>query len=127
MIDPAFPVSGRVASTGEGSPHAEYSASIFWRELEHAFPGFLVWNTYPLHPHREDAPFTIRAPTAAEIAFGSEPLRALYNLMEPEHVLALGRKAEKALGALMIENQYVRHPSQGGARIFADAMRALFS
>ncbi len=67
----------------------------------------LLWNVVPTHP---GTPTTNRLPTRAEVDAGAafvEPLAA------GRTVIAVGRVAERALGA-----PYVRHPSRGGARDF---------
>jgi hypothetical protein len=125
LEDVRFPVRGRRTSTGDEKPHREYSARVFWRALADVFPNFLVWNTVPFHPHMGNEPLTIRTPTAAEIREGSEILAELYKLLQPSRTFAVGRKAESALGSIGAECQYVRHPSQGGAIIFTQTMRAI--
>ncbi|GIV57827.1 MAG: hypothetical protein KatS3mg042_0740 [Rhodothermaceae bacterium] len=126
LVDPAFPLTGRPSSRRE-QPHAEYSARIFWRVMTPFFPRFFVWNTVPLHPHRPGAPLTIRTPRAREVAAFRDLLAGLLDVLRPERVLAIGRKAEQALARLGRAATYVRHPSQGGARLFADGVRAAFA
>lgn len=126
LLDTTFPVNGR-RSSREGAPHCEYSAGIFWKALAPAFPRFFVWNTVPWHPHHRGKPLSIRTPSAEEIARGSETVEALYNLLRPRRTLALGRKAEGALGRIGVACTYVRHPSQGGARNFSDAVSSLLA
>ncbi len=108
-------VSG-IAFTSErqltGSGPAEISATIVHRtlaELELA-DDVLLWNLVPTHPHRPGAPLSNRRPTAAEVADG---LPFVERVAEGRRVLAVGRLAQRALGA-----PYVRHPSHGGASEF---------
>jgi uracil-DNA glycosylase len=70
----------------------------------------LVWNVVPTHPHRSGVPLSNRPPTRAESAAG---LVFAERLAAGRRVIALGRLAERALGA-----PYIRHPSRGGARAF---------
>jgi len=42
----------------------------------------------------------------------------LLKCLQPERILAVGRKAEWALKHVGAEAGYVRHPSQGGATLF---------
>ena len=124
LADPDFPVGGEATSADRVKPMREYSAGIFWRTLADIFPNFLVWNTVPLHPHKTNEPLTIRTPTKSETRTGSESLAELYKVLRPDRTFAVGRKAEAALPEIGADCEYVRHPSQGGARIFADTMRA---
>lgn len=123
LADDAFPLSGRPTSL-EAEPHREYSASIYWRVLEPYFPRFFTWNTVPFHPHRPGEPLTIRTPRAREVRAWTGLLGGLLEIVRPRVVLAVGRKAEGALTRLGVEATYVRHPSQGGARLFEAGVRA---
>ena len=67
----------------------------------------LLWNLVPTHP---GTPTANRAPTRAEIAAGRW---FVDELAAERRVVAVGRLAERALGA-----PYLRHPSHGGARDF---------
>jgi hypothetical protein len=95
-----------------GSGPAEASASIVHRVLAELGleEAVLLWNLVPTHPHRPDLPRSNRPPTLGEIAAG----RPFLEELAPERrVLAVGRLAERELGAA-----YVRHPSRGGASAF---------
>ena len=67
----------------------------------------LLWNVVPTHPGTES---TNRAPTRVEVEAG---LRFVRRLTAGRDVMAVGRIAQRALGA-----PYVRHPSHGGAEAF---------
>lgn len=121
LLDANFPVHGSRTSAA-GEPHKEYSAGIHWRVLAPYFPSFLTWNAVPFHPHKKGEPLSIRTPTAGEIDAFEDVLAALLNVIQPRCVAAVGRKAQRALNRLDIENTYVRHPSQGGAKIFEHNM-----
>lgn len=116
LLDPGFPFGGE--QSGSGEPHGEYSANIFWGLLKDVFPDFVVWNACPLHPHRPDRPFTIRAPRRAELRRFQPLVRAMVSAFQPGAVLAVGRNAEWTLSEAGIPARYVRHPSQGGANAF---------
>ena len=122
LLDDDFPISGRPTSQQE-KPLREYSAGIYWRALQPYFPHFFTWNSVPYHPHHAGRPLTIRTPTRREIAAYSGLLADLLALLRPQQVVAVGRKAEYALGLVGAEGVYVRHPSQGGARLFERGMR----
>ena len=77
----------------------------------------LLWNLVPTHPHRSGEPDSNRAPTAGEVA-AAVPF--LDELAAGRRVVAVGRLAERALGA-----PAVRHPSHGGAADFRTGLRRL--
>ncbi len=76
----------------------------------------LLWNLVPTHPHVPGRPYSNRRPTATEIAAG---LPFVERVAQGRRVLAVGRLAQKALGA-----PYVRHPSHGGATEFRATLAA---
>jgi hypothetical protein len=82
----------------------------------------ILWNTVPTHPHRPGVPLSNRRPSVAEVAAGAEFAERLIALVRPATVVAVGRIAESVLGA---SATYVRHPANGGARAFAEGMRAI--
>ena len=95
-----------------GSGRAEATATIVRRVLHELGleESVLCWNLVPTHPHLPGLPDTNRAPTRDEIASG----RAFLDLLAAgRRVIAVGRLAERALGA-----PYVRHPARGGAAAF---------
>ena len=117
LVDPDFPINGRPTST-EAEPHTEYSASIFWRVLQPHFPHFFVWNSLPLHPHDPGDPLTIRTPRRTEVREWKPLLTDLLDTLDPDRIVGVGRKAERALDEAGADPTYVRHPSQGGAKKF---------
>lgn len=121
LTDPAFPINGRQTSREE-KPHTEYSASIFWRVLQPYFPHFFVWNSLPLHPHDDGDPLTIRTPRRTEVREWQPLLTDLLDVLAPDRIVGVGRKAERALDEAGADPTYVRHPSQGGAKKFEAGM-----
>ena len=101
-----------------GSGPAEATATIVHatlRELgieDHV----LLWNVVPTHPGTERSN---RPPTRAEIEAG---VRFARELAHRRRVIAVGRLAQRALGA-----PYVRHPSHGGAGAFRENLRSCLS
>lgn len=124
LLDADFPIHG-ARSSASGDPNTEYCANIHWRVLTPFFPRFLTWNAVPFHPHKED-PLSIRTPTRREIDAFSEVVRGFVDVIRPSHVVAVGRKAERSLDLVGVDHTYVRHPSQGGAKLFeAGVIRVL--
>jgi uracil-DNA glycosylase len=98
-----------------GAGPAEASATIVHRvlhELE-VEDDVLLWNVVPTHPGTETSN---RRPTRAEVE-ASRPFLA--ELSRGRRVVAVGR-----LAADVLEAPYVRHPSHGGACLFAAGLRA---
>ena len=123
LVDEAFPIDGHPSSL-KATPHHEYSAKIYWRVLGPYFPHFFTWNSVPYHPHKKDEPLSIRNPKNSEVAACADVLAALLEILQPDCLLAIGRKAEYALQKIGAEATYVRHPSQGGAKRFEAGVQA---
>jgi uracil-DNA glycosylase len=116
---------GFARATDDGRTSAEPTATIAYRELA-ALGLFAVgWNAYPFHPHRPGDDQSNRPPRAGEIKAGLAFLAATLALFPGLPVAAMGNVASRALGALDVAHARLRHPAQGGARIFAAGLRAL--
>ncbi|WP_198545828.1 uracil-DNA glycosylase [Actinacidiphila yeochonensis] len=106
-------------------PAAEWEASsgIVWRALA-AWRGPLplMWAIYPNHPHEMGRSATNRAPRAAEVATGTPVALALAEAFGITSFVAVGRKAQGALARAGIDAVAVRHPAQGGARLFTEQL-----
>jgi uracil-DNA glycosylase len=111
-----LPFTSERQLTGAGP--AEATATVVQRTLvELGIAGdVLLWNLVPTHPHREGEPHSNRVPTRGEIAT-ARPF--LDELARGRRVLAVGRLAERELGA-----PYVRHPSHGGAAAFRTTLES---
>jgi hypothetical protein len=105
-----IPFTSERQLTGGGP--AEASATIVHRVLADLGLGndVLLWNLVPTHPHVRDRPATNRRPTRAEI---DESRSFLAELARGRRVIAVGRLAHAVL-----DGEYVRHPSHGGANSF---------
>lgn len=109
-----IPFTSERQLTGGGP--AEATATIVQRVLAELgiADDVLLWNIVPTHPGTAT---TNRTPTRAEVAQG----RVFADeLAHGRRVAAVGRIAHAALGG-----EYLRHPSHGGAREFAAALRGL--
>ena len=107
-----IPFTSERQLTGTGP--AEASATIVHRVLDGLGIAVhtLLWNVVPTHPGTETSN---RRPTRREIE-AARPF--LEELAAGRTVVAVGRIAADALDA-----PYVRHPSHGGARAFAEGIR----
>lgn len=121
LLDPSFPLKGSQTSLG-AEPHKEYSASIYWKTLLPFYRHIFTWNTVPFHPYKMGAPLSIRTPRTSEIDRFVGLLGQIVDVLSPQSVIAVGRKAESALKKVGCEAVYVRHPSQGGATLFAQGI-----
>lgn len=103
-------------------PMGEASASIVWKTFDTL--GFypLMWAAYPFHPHVPGNPSSNRAPRKEEVLAGKEFLQEILTLYPVEHIVAVGRVAEKTLGEMGYEARSIRHPSHGGATLFAKGL-----
>jgi uracil-DNA glycosylase len=101
-----------------GTGPAEATATIVQRVLAElgATESVLLWNVVPTHPGTET---TNRVPSREEIAAGST---FAFELARGRRAIGVGRIAAQTLGA-----PYVRHPSHGGARDFAESLAALIA
>ncbi|MFF2996602.1 uracil-DNA glycosylase [Streptomyces sp. NPDC057950] len=105
---------------------SEASSTVVWRTvaaLRGPLPMF--WPVYPNHPHEPGRPATNRPPRAAEIAAGTPVALALAAAFRITTVVAVGRKAQGALARNGVTAIPLRHPAQGGARIFANRLAQL--
>lgn len=115
---------GFVQTTDDGRISSEQTATIVWREAR-ALGIFIVgWNACPFHPHRPDRPLSNRPPRVGEIRQGLPFLERACALFPAVPVIAMGNVADRALTLLGIAHSKVRHPAQGGARLFAAGLRA---
>jgi uracil-DNA glycosylase len=101
-----------------GSGPSEASATIVHRVLDGLCIArhTLLWNVVPTHPGTETSN---RRPTRPEID-AARPF--LEELAGGRIVIAVGRIAAEALDA-----PYVRHPSHGGAKAFAQGLREVLT
>ncbi len=104
------------------APMAEASASIVWKTFDSLNFYPLMWATYPYHPHKPDNILSNRAPKPEEIKIGRQFITRLMDIYGIEKVVAVGRVAEGTLKELEIEAPAIRHPSHGGATLFAQGL-----
>jgi hypothetical protein len=122
VVDTDFPARG-LRTTRRDKPFSEYSASIYWRVLARYYDQIFTWNAVPVHPFHPGRPDSIRPPRQAEINHFLPVLGDVTEWAKPDRILAVGRKAEQALTRLGLQAEYVRHPSQGGSKIFEAGIR----
>jgi len=106
------------------SPIAEASATIVWKTFDSLEFYPLMWATYPFHPHKMGDQLTNRAPRPEEIALGKDFIEELIKLFEIKRLVAVGRIAERTLADMGYEAYPIRHPSHGGATLFAEGLKS---
>lgn len=93
---------------------------ITWRVAKELALKPLIWEALPFHPHNLDQPLSNRKPSLEEMASYKHFLIQILEIFNPIDILAIGRVAENGLNSLGVKATYVRHPAQGGAKIFRD-------
>jgi hypothetical protein len=110
-------------SSTAAEPWAERSATVVWETLG-GRRDCLLWNAYPWHPYGDPGPLSNRHPHQ-DLHEGLDVLRCLLSLFSTAEPHAVGRVAQRALEMIGIQAPYIRHPSHGGARRFAEGVAAL--
>lgn len=100
----------------------EASATMVWATIRKLDRLPLLWNAFPFHPFIAGNPHSNRMPTAGELVIGERFVGRLLRLFPIECVVAIGNQASRTLASLGVEHTKVRHPSQGGKRLFVDGM-----
>jgi hypothetical protein len=112
-----------LARATRGPEVAERTATIIWQVLRDLDRPVFLWNVFPLHPHLRGNPLSNRCHTKIERDACRPILDWLLKRLKPKVVVAIGRDAECALGALDVTAVRVRHPSYGGHLEFVHGMR----
>lgn len=110
----------------KGPPMAERTATIIWKVLTQINRPVFLWNIFPLHPFEPGDPLSNRCHTRAEREVFEDLLFALFDMLRPKTVIAIGRDAHQSLIALSIDCHPVRHPSYGGQSEFIQGMNKLY-
>ena len=103
----------------------EASATMVWATIRQIEPRPLLWNAFPFHPFVRKNAFSNRAPTSGELLIGTPFLESLMQLFPIERIVAIGNLASRSLTRLGVAHEKVRHPSQGGKRLFVAGMARL--
>ncbi len=89
-----------------------------------------LWNIFPFHPHKPQAPFTNRTPSDEELEAGLAYARKFFSLFPNlKSIGAIGKKSGDTLTAAGFSPVIMRHPANGGAgqfrREFAEWVQSL--
>ncbi|MGC2167337.1 MAG: uracil-DNA glycosylase [Gallionella sp.] len=109
-------------------PFSEPSATIVWKTLFQLgiAERTILWNAIQLHPYKQNTTWSNRTPTPEEVALGEPALRLLIEAFPHAKIVAVGKKSDgllRDIGILPIGA--VRHPANGGAKLFAAGMKDL--
>jgi uracil-DNA glycosylase len=105
----------------------EQSATIVWQTLADLGRAPLIWNTFPLHPHKPGNLRSNRKPRKPETDLGGDFLRTIIMIYKPEVIIAVGNVAHNTLTGMGINCVKVRHPAQGGKQDFVEGMTKLLT
>ncbi len=121
------PATGIRIPKGANAGQSESTATIFWKAMRRYFaelPRPMTWNAYPFWPHQEDG-LKNRTPRDEELRFGHKWLSDIVEMHPKARIIAVGRKAEKALREIGFDAEYVRHPANGGASDFDEGVKRI--
>ena len=103
---------------------SENTATIVWNYLATKKTTPLFWNSFPFHPHHQGNLSSNRPPNSSEIKYGSEILRELCKIYQPEAIASIGKKGLAVLQQTFSGQSfdYIQHPSYGGKSQFIEGM-----
>jgi hypothetical protein len=105
---------------------AERTAAVVWSMLNRIGVPAMLWNIFPLHPHEPDDPMSNRCHTKAEREATWPLLLALFEMINPRRIVAIGRDAALALHGINTKVELVRHPSYGGQTEFISGICQIY-
>ena len=119
-----FGLAGLERPTTSGRP-TEITASAVWEALRSVRGRVLLWNVFPLHPHKPGASLSNRRHLPIERDAGIAFLTRLKDQLSDATLVAVGRHAEAALGRAGYAHDAIRHPAYGGKPDFLAGVAAL--
>ena len=105
--------------TNRFKPWSEPSATIVWKTLYELGieQDTVLFNVFPFHPHKEGQKFSNRLPSQRELKMTNELLSMSINI-HSGYKIAIGKTAHTKLMNLVTNLPIVRHPANGGAKLF---------
>lgn len=97
----------------------EPTSTIMWRTLSQYKKLPLLWAVFPHHPYIGNNLLSNRTPTTHEVKILEHLLIDFLSIFEVKQVLSVGNTAKNTLDSIGISSIKIRHPSHGGANIFA--------
>ncbi len=114
-------IAGLSRATNSG-PETEATAGIVWEALTSKPASVFLWNAFPLHSHLTGSPFSNRRHTRYEREQCEAVTSAIFKLLKPGRIFAIGKEAHLATVAMGIDASPVRHPSFGGKKQFMEGI-----
>jgi len=86
---------------------------------------YIFWNAFAWHPfYKKKGILSNRKPRKSEIRQGITILKSFLKLFPRCKILALGKTAEWMLSESVFKVASLRHPAQGGAKLFRRQLKA---
>ena len=112
----------------------ERSAKAMWDVLRDIEKLPVLWNSFPLHPHKFGNIKSNRVPSNIEKQkIGEKYIKYIIDLFGIEEVYAVGLQAFNTLKEMKVsgfyadrEKSYIRHPSYGGKEECQEKIRRIF-
>jgi len=114
-------IEGIERATSSG-PQTEATAGIVWSAVTMKDGPIFLWNVFPLHSHKHGHPLSNRRHTRSERVACNDVTLAIFELLQPDRVFAIGKDAYVATEELGIDAVRVRHPSFGGKMEFLEGI-----
>lgn len=105
---------------------AERTAAVIWALLARIKQPVVLWNIFPFHPHEDNDPLSNRCHSRAERETTWPLLLALIEMIQPRHIIAIGRDAGMALEGIDLPVTTIRHPSYGGQAEFTSGISTFY-
>lgn len=103
------------------------TADSLWLALRQLPRLPLLWNALMQHPHALDNSASNRTPTRHEVRQGRQLLESVVQLFGIQRIICIGKVAEYAVRGVGVQVHTVRHPAQGGARLFQQQISRLYA
>ncbi len=111
----------------QSTPQKEPTSTIMWRTLDTLTVPPLLWAAFPHHPYQSGKAESNRPPNTKELTYGASVIKALLQeFPSVSDIIALGNVAETLLQKEGFSVTKVRHPSHGGATLFAQQLKQFF-
>lgn len=123
-------IKQRKAKTIQKFGFTEPTSTIVWRVINNCGiqdltpTDFVLWNTFPFHPHKKDQLLSNRKPENNELKQTKDILNEFFKLFEKAEIIPIGNVAANTLG---YQKHIVRHPANGGKKKFEKQLKAILN
>lgn len=123
LVTGSLPFIGEISTNGRLK--SEISAKIYWDILLPYHDLAINWDAIPFHPFNFYNKAKNRTPKKSELQHFLYYLKKVIDIVESEKIISIGKKPLYSLNKLGIESTYVRHPSHGGKKEFANGLNKI--